>query len=181
VEKIWVKNISMKDIVHQAIFLDMYYFAKAPTLAESNGQDRETAPPVTEATPQFRDIHISNVVCDGAEEGIFIRGLPEMSITDIYLENMVLKANKGAELIAAKNISLKNSKLVTKNVDPVVYIENSSGLGLDAIGYDPGATLLFSINGDKCGNIRVTGTDVSKTVRKAAFNYGAAENMLEIK
>lgn len=36
--------------------------------------------PVTEAMPKFRDIHISNIVCDGAEEGIFVRGLPEMDI-----------------------------------------------------------------------------------------------------
>jgi polygalacturonase len=181
VEKIWVRNISMKNIVHQAIFLDMYYFAKAPTLAESKGVGPEDVPPVNETTPQFRDIHISNVVCDGAEEGIFVRGLPEMSITDITLENMVLKTHRGAELIAAKNIRLKNIDLVTKNSDPVIYIENSNGISLDGIAYDPGAALLFSINGNKCGNIRVTGTDMSKTVLRAAYNYGATNNMLEIK
>jgi len=32
---------------------------------------------IVQATPKFRDIHISNIVCDGAEEGIFVRGLPE--------------------------------------------------------------------------------------------------------
>jgi polygalacturonase len=181
VENIWVKNISMRNIVHQAIFLDMYYFAKAPTLAESKGQAQEEIPKVNETTPQFRDIHISNVVCDGAEEGIFVRGLPEMSITDITLDNMVLKTNRGAELIAAKNISLRNIDLVTKNADPVIYVENSHGITLDGIAYDPGAALLFSINGNKCGNIRVTGTDVSKALKKAAFNCGATDNMLEIK
>lgn len=30
-----------------------------------------------------------------------------MSIRDIYLENMVLRANRGAGLIAAKDINLK--------------------------------------------------------------------------
>ena len=181
VEKIYVRNISMKDIVHQAVFLDMYYFAKAPTLAASNGQQETDIPPVTEATPQFRDIHISNVVCDGAEEGIFVRGLPEMSIKDIYLENMVLQANKGAELIAAKGITLKNIRLVTKETDPVIYVENSSDLRFDTIRYNDAAGLLFSINGDKCANLQVTGTDTSKAMRKNIFNYGASENTLEIK
>jgi len=58
------------NIVHQAVFPDMYYFAKPPAIA---------------------DIY---VFCDGAEEGIFVRGLPEMNISDIYLENMVLKLLK---------------------------------------------------------------------------------------
>jgi len=182
VEKIYIRDIRMKDIVHQAIFLDMYYFAKAPTLAETNGKpDPAGIPPVSEATPRFRDIHISNVVCDGAEEGIFVRGLPEMSIRDISLENLVLKARKGAELIAAKDIRLKNIQLVTLHTDPVFYVENSSGLHIESLRYNAGSSLLFSVNGDQCGNILVTGTDTSKATRQASYNYGAVAKMLEIK
>jgi len=181
VEKIYIKNISMRDIVHQAVFLDMYYFSRAPSLAETYGKEQPAIPPVTEATPQFRDIHISNVVCDGAEEGIFVRGLPEMSIKDIYLENMVLKADKGAELTAAEGINLTNIQLVTKGTDPVVYVENSRDLLLKGIRYIPGAALLFSINGGLCARIRVTGTDTSKAAVNAAYHFGAADKALEIK
>ncbi|HEY8971906.1 MAG TPA: glycoside hydrolase family 28 protein [Puia sp.] len=110
VEKIYIRNISMRNIVHQAVFLDMYYFAKAP----APGEPVAAVPPVTEATPSFRNIHISNIVCDGAEEGIFVRGLPEMRIRDIYLENMVLKADKGMEISEGENIYLKDIKLITK-------------------------------------------------------------------
>lgn len=114
VEKIYVKNISMRDIVHQAVFLDMYYFAKPPSTSDIYaGKVAVDIPPVTDATPQFRDIHISNIVCDGAEEGIFVRGLPEMNIRDIYLENMVLKVAKGAELSEAQQVHLKNIRLIT--------------------------------------------------------------------
>jgi hypothetical protein len=41
---------------------------------------------------------------DGAEEGIFVRGLPKMNIRDIYLENIVLKVAKGAELAEAQQV-----------------------------------------------------------------------------
>ena len=181
VEKIYVRNISMRNIGHQAIFLDMYYFAKPPSIADIYaGTAKAEIPPVTEATPQFRDIHISNVVCDGAEEGIFVRGLPEMNIREIYLENMVLKAAKGAELAEAQQIYLKHIRLVTGITDPVIYVENSSRLSFDHIDYNPGATLLFSINGDRCSDIRVRDTDGSKAVRSAAFQYGAAQKTLEI-
>jgi polygalacturonase len=181
VEKIFVKNISMRNIGGQAIFMDMYYFAKPPSIAEIfAGRAKDSVPGVTEATPQFRDIHISNVVCDGAEEGIFVRGLPEMNIRDIYLENMVLKAAKGAELAEAQRVHLKDIRLVTKESDPVIYVENSSQLMFDHIGYNPGAALLFSINGDKCSDIRVRDTDASKAVRNAAFQFGAAATTLEL-
>ena len=110
VEKIFVRNISMRNIVHQAVFLDMYYFARAP----APGEPAAAVPPVTEETPSFRNIHISNIVCDGAEEGIFVRGLPEMRIRDIYMEDMVLRADKGMEVSEGENIYLKDIKLITK-------------------------------------------------------------------
>jgi len=182
VEKIYVKNISMRDIIHQAVFLDMYYFAKPPAIADIYaGTAKVDLPPVSEATPQFRDIHISNIVCDGAEEGIFVRGLPEMNIRDIELSNMVLKAAKGAELIEAQHIGLKNIELITADsTQPVVYVENSSDLHLDNISYRK-TTLLLSINGARCANIHVANTDRSKAVHDAAFNYGATKDAVELK
>jgi polygalacturonase len=112
VEKIFIRNISMRNIVHQAVFLDMYYFAKPPSIAEIYaGRARDSVLPVTEATPRFRDIHISNVVCDGAEEGIFVRGLPEMNIRNIHLDDMVLKAAKGIDVAEAQQLHLKDIRL----------------------------------------------------------------------
>ena len=182
VEKIYVKNISMRNIVHQAVFLDMYYFAKPPSISDVYaGTVKVDVPAVTDATPRFRDIHISNIVCDGAEEGIFVRGLPEMNIRDIYLSDMVLKVAKGAELIEAKAIDLKNIRLITGDSTPVIYVENSNDLHFQNIRYNTGADLLFSINGARCANIRVTDTDRSKAVHDAAFQYGAVKDALELK
>lgn len=103
-----------------------------------------------------------------------------MSIRDIYLENMVLKADRGAELTAAQNISLKNISLVTSDTNPVIYVENSNDLHFDHIGYNAGAALLFSINGDKTANIHVTGTDTSRAALGTAFHYGAVQKAVEI-
>ncbi|WP_431210546.1 hypothetical protein ACQ86N_31805 [Puia sp. P3] len=70
---------------------------------------------------------------------------------------------------------------MTKEKDPVVYIENSSKLRFEGLKFDKGAGLLFSINGKKCSDIRVTGTDASKAVHDAAFNYGADRSVMELK
>ena len=182
VEKIYVKDIVMRDIVHQAVFLDMYYFAKAPAIADVyEGKAKVEVPPVSEATPRFRDIHISHIVCDGAEEGIFVRGLPEMNIRDIYLDHLVLRARKGVEIIEAQGIALKDIRLVTSDSNAVVYVENSSNLDFKDIHYTGNADLLFSINGDKCADIRVKGGDRSKAVHDAAFQYGAMASALQQK
>ncbi len=75
---------------------------------------------------------------------------------------------------------LTNIRLVTSESDPVIYVENSSQLTFDRIGYKPGAALLFSINGGKCSAIRVRDTDGSKAVRNTAFQYGAVAKTLEL-
>ncbi len=63
--------------------------------------------PVDETTPVFKNFHISNVYCNGAEKGIFVRGLPEMHVKDIVLENMVLQAKKGIDVQEALVLLLK--------------------------------------------------------------------------
>jgi polygalacturonase len=176
VEKIYVKNIRMKDIVHDAIFFDMYYFTKPPA-----NNERVVVPAVTEATPQFQNFHISNIVCNGAERGIFIRGLPEMSIKNIWLTDIVLKTTKGVEAIEASNTSFKNIQLVTSNTKPVIYIENSSALTFDNITYNNGADLLLSINGEKTGNIQLLNTDESRAKKKVDYGNGATQSSVSIK
>jgi len=104
-----------------------------------------------------------------------------MNIREIYLTDMVLKADKGASIAEAQGISLKNIQLVTKADSPVVYIENSSRLRFEGLKFDRGAGLLFSINGKKCSDIRVKGTDLSKAVHDAAFSYGAERSVMELK
>ncbi len=182
VEKIYASNIMMKDIGAEAISFDMYYMAKDPVVLA--GEKRELPKmetlPVTEATPVFRDFHISNVVCRGAEKGIFIRGIPEMNVRNITLENIVLKTRKGIEITEGTGISLRNIHLEADDNDPLIYLQNSKDISFDKITYDK-ANLLFSVNGDRNAGIRVTGTDGAKARQKTAFNFGAIPTTLDFK
>jgi polygalacturonase len=114
VEAIYARDIVMKDIVGEAILFDMYYMAVDPVPLKGEKRDAPKVInyPVTEETPVFRDFHISNVVCDGARRAIFIRGLPEMNISDIFLDNMVIQAKAGVEIQEAKNVQQKNVRIV---------------------------------------------------------------------
>ena len=181
VEKIFVKNINMKDIVGEAILFDMYYAAvdPVPLTGEKRDAPKIQLLPVTEETPVFRDFHISNVVCDGASKAVFIRGLPELSISNITLADLSIKAHEGIDIQEAKNVSLTNVNLIAKEVNPLINIQNGNDISFKNINYN-NAQLLFRISGDRNSNIKTSGLDVTKAKVKTEFLAGAEEKSLQI-
>jgi polygalacturonase len=173
VEDIYVKNISMRNIINQAIFFDMYYMSKAGSTL-----GLKEIPPVNEGTPQFRNFYVSNVVCNGAQEAIFFRGLPEMAIKGIHLENMTFKTTKGAEFIEAQDITLKNITMNVTDSKQLIYIENSNSLSFDGIRSFTPTDVFLDINGERSSHIELTNTDTGKSKTKATFNFGAPNNAL---
>ncbi|WPU97473.1 glycoside hydrolase family 28 protein [Mucilaginibacter sp. cycad4] len=175
VENIFIKNISMKEILHEAILFDMYYGGKSP--GEADDVNDQAVVPVTEATPSFRKFYVDNVVCNGAEKALMIRGLPEMGIKDIHIENSTFKTVKGADVIEAQNISLKNIHLESKDTNPLINIQNSSNLTFDHITYGNTEQLL-KISGKKSQQIKLLNTDAAKARKKVEYASGATENAL---
>lgn len=181
VENIFIKDIYMKDIPAEAILFDMYYMAKDPVAlaGEKRELPRVEAKPVDETTPVFRNFHISNVYCSGAEKGIFLRGVPEMHVQNIVLENMVLQADKGIDVQEASNITFRNIRLETKDTNPVVDVTQSDALIFDKIITKAGSSLFFRFNGDKTKNIVIKNTDLNKASQPTSFELGA--NAAELK
>jgi len=175
VENIFIKDIAMKDILHEAILFDMYYGGKSP--GEADDINDQAVVPVTEATPSFRKFYVNNVVCNGAEKALMIRGLPEMGIKDIHIENSTFKTVKGADVIEAQNIFLKNIHLESKETNPLINVQNSSSLTFDHITYG-NTELLFKISGKKSQQIKLLNTDAAKAKNKVEFASGAAENAI---
>ncbi|MNK79557.1 Exo-poly-alpha-D-galacturonosidase precursor [compost metagenome] len=182
VENIYVNNINMIDIPGEAILFDMYYAAvdPVPLAGEKREAIKTVTVPVTEATPQFKNFYIKDVVANGAEKAIFFRGLPEMNIKDIHLENVTIQSKKGIEIIEASNIFLKNVKVITKDTNPVVHVQNGSNININGLQYKNGAELLFDITGEKTKALKITGTDVSKAKKTSAFGTEVNQSVLEI-
>ncbi len=183
VENIYCENINMKDIAGEAILFDMYYMAKDPVPLAGEVRDAPKVEllPVTEATPQFKNFLVKNIVCDGAEKAVFIRGLPEMSIKNITMENMVIKAKKGIICEEANGVSFKNVQILATDTKPLVSILNGQNISFDKLMYTVNAELLFGLKGENTKNVIVTNTDPSKAKAKAEFTAGAAEKALSIK
>ena len=174
VEKIFMENVDMKDIGGEAILFDMYYMIRDPTPQVAGSKERPVSPakPVDDGTPQFRDIHMRNVTCNGARTALMVRGLPEMAIKDITLENAVLQSQKGLICIEADNIRLQNVAFLPTATDPVLEVHNSQNITLDTIRYPANATTLLRVSGaDKARNVKLLHTDTSTA--KQALELGA--------
>ena len=183
VENIYINNITMRDIIGEAILFDMYYAAQDPIPA--SGEKREPpkveVKPVSEETPQFRNIYINNVVANGAEKAIFVRGLPEMNVKNIVMQNMVLQAKHGLDMTEGSDITLKNVQIIARETNPILNIHNSGNITLDKIQYKNGADLLLNISGEKTKGVKLINTDTNNAKKKVDFTFGATDAALGVK
>ncbi|MBO3270831.1 glycoside hydrolase family 28 protein [Hymenobacter defluvii] len=182
VEKIYVDGVAMTDIAGQAILFDMYYAAKDPVPAngEAEALPEIKAEPLNEGTPQFRDFTINNVVCKGAETGILIRGLPEMSIKNILIQNTVLESEKGMVCQEAEGVTLKNVALLSKDTKPVMEIQNSRNVLVDNLQYANSADLLVRLSGDRTKGVRLTNTDTKAAKKDVELGQKVSKKVITV-
>ncbi len=119
VEDIRVNNIVMRDVKDQAIVFNLFY-------------DKSEEEPITERTPVFRDIHISNVSVEGAKNACNFYGISEMPIQNLTFNNINIKAETGFVVNTGMNIELHNVDVSVKKGASFIF-ENSSGLVLNNI------------------------------------------------
>jgi len=170
VEEIRISNIVMKNIQLEAIKLNMEYH-------ETPNE------PVSERTPRFQNIHISNVTANKVKQAGFLLGLDEMSIENVTFNNINIDAEKGFECINVNNLEFHNLTVnVTKG--PVLKAENVNNLEIDGVKtltpnsktptvvlinvsnvfvHDanplPGTEKYLSVSGKQCDNIVVSGNN----------------------
>ncbi len=110
VENIYIRNISMADILGDAVTFDLFYGGKSVIEQLESGEriNNIAAEPVGEGTPVFRNIDIQHVVCRGAHRALWFNGLPEMPISDIRLSDITIQADEPGDFFNCKNITKKN-------------------------------------------------------------------------
>ncbi|MEM0026454.1 MAG: glycoside hydrolase family 28 protein [Ignisphaera sp.] len=117
VENVIARNITMKDIIYEAIVIDMFYESVPPE-------------PVSERTPIIRNIHIQNITCYGAGQAMRLAGLPEMPISDVIIENARLNAAKGAYISNAMNLKLAKVRVISSEGQPMI-LENVRNISME--------------------------------------------------
>lgn len=115
VENIYITDINMFDIATESFLFDLYYGGKSAVESLEDGDEfpaSEIVLAVDETTPAFQNIYVKNLVSRNARRAMFFNGLPEMNISNINIENAVISATYGAELVESKGIHLKNVEII---------------------------------------------------------------------
>lgn len=176
VENIFISDVYMTDIPSQAISFDLYYGGKsiAETLAEGGNTVTTKLVPVNEETPQFKNISIKNITIRGAQQAVFLQGLPEMNLENIEISNLIAKSKKGFSIIDANGIKINNVKLdiEAKNAFEMYNVQN---LSLKSVEFNPGSANTITIDGGASKNIDLSGlsktTMIGKDVPKKAVKF----------
>ncbi len=169
VEDVRVSNIIMKNIRLEALTLNLFYA-------------RSEYEPVSERTPQFRNIHISNITGNAKQAGSLL-GLEEMPIKDVSFSdinlktqvgftvsnvenvtfhNMQIDAEKGSSVLVEKSslIEIDGFKTLTPSDSPVIEFRNVKGAFLHNC-YQPMDTKVFlKVDGEQTQNITLSGNNL---------------------
>jgi polygalacturonase len=166
VENIYASNLSMTDLATEAILFDLYYLGLSAAEVLEQGldpgdPDDAPIPAVTEETPAFRNIYISNVACRNAYRAMYFNGLPEMNITNINIENCSITAKVGAELREADGITLKNVYVAPES-GPALTLRNVKNLKAEGFETTPGLTEALLYKGSRNEKIDIQSQTISK-------------------
>jgi hypothetical protein len=131
--------------------------------------------PVDETTPQFQNFYFRNITCNGAAKGIFVRGIPEMHIKNILIENAVLQADEGIDIQEASNITLNNVTMLSKNTNPVAYVLNSDNIIINNLKYSDSAEVLAIAQGERTKAVSILNTDITKAKQKLKTGFGVTD------
>ncbi|MCK7554797.1 hypothetical protein MKQ70_07190 [Chitinophaga sedimenti] len=102
-----------------------------------------------------------------------------MPINNINIDNVVIKAKKGVELLEAYNIRITNATFEVADANPLVTVRNSREIQLDKIKFTE-AKNFITLQGVNAGVV-VTGTDVKKAKEKPVLADGTKPGALIIK
>lgn len=120
VEDIRVNNIVMKNIRRNAFIFDLFY-------------DRLSKPePISERTPVFRNIHLSNITGSGIKQIGYTKGIEEMPIDELSFSNMNMEAEKGFSAETTTNIRFYNVDFSVEEGSSL-YFKECKGVVLDDV------------------------------------------------
>ncbi|MBD0725166.1 polygalacturonase [Flavobacterium sp. L1I52] len=120
VEDIRVDNVVMKNIKEEAFMMNLFY-------------DKNTVEePVSERTPIFRNIHISNVTGTDVKKAGTVLGITEMPVQNISFSNINIQSTEGFTLNTTDNVEFHDAKITT-TLGASFKIENSNNLILDNV------------------------------------------------
>ena len=151
VRNIHIEDIVMTDIPAEPLLFDLHYGGKSALEAAEDGQssayDIEFVQ-ADETTPEFREIYIKDIICNGAGRAMYFNGIPEKNISGISVENCHIVAEKGADIRYSDGVHLKNVNIKQSQGRGYV-VANCKNVSLEGCSDAEGpATEIFQYNNE---------------------------------
>jgi polygalacturonase len=148
VEDVRFNNWTMED-VGQGINITSYYIME--------GEVRTGEQPVSNRTPVFRNIAISNMTINRARLAINIEGLPELPIQGLRISDVIASAKTGLKASYADALELHNVQ-VNAEAGPAFLIRDSKDLELDGVSSRKPPSAAPVVRLDRCPGAIVRGS-----------------------
>ncbi|MGN6727772.1 MAG: glycoside hydrolase family 28 protein [Tepidisphaeraceae bacterium] len=131
VDGVRVDNVTMSNIGGVAILFDLYYAANGKP-----GPARETP---DDTTPAFQNFSINHVRCDGAKTALQIRGLPEMPLKHIALNDVTIRAKTAGFVTDVDDISFNDVHIAADDGSKVAVTKTSGFSHQNISGFEDAA------------------------------------------
>ncbi len=160
VENVRFNNWTMED-VPIGINVTNYYIME--------GEKRTNEEPVSNRTPVFRNIGISNMTISRSQVPIEVEGLPEMPISGLRINDVIASGKSGMEAFNTVGLELHNVQVNADN-GPAFSLRDSKELELDDVSTSKPLTDTPVIRLDRCpgaivrGSRAFSGTDIFLSV-----------------
>lgn len=110
--------------------------------------------PVSERTPVFRNIHLSNITGSDVKQIGYIKGIEEMPINELSFSNINMEAEKGFNVETATNIRFFNVDFAVSE-GPSLTFRESSGITLEGVRSKKPIPGQAVIEVDKAENVQI--------------------------
>lgn len=111
IEDVYVRNITVNRTLKYAITIDMRYTQTAVA-------------PKSETTPVFKNIRIEDFKCEAAPQAIYIMGLVESNVENVFLKNISIKADRGGHLEYVNGVTRENVVITPRTGE--VWVEREA-------------------------------------------------------
>ena len=128
VENVFIDGIVMTSIAGEAILFDLLYASGSGTASGGDPPSAEGG----EHIPEFRNVSIRNVVCEGAGAAVRILGLRSAPVGGITMDGIAITSATGFSCSDARGITLRNLTMRPAS-GPAMSFVRSRAVTLDGV------------------------------------------------
>lgn len=149
IENMWFRDLHGENIKQEAIHLNMLYTGS-----------RFPAQPVTESTPQIRNINLAGITCaSGNTFAVEMLGLPEMPIENVTIDSVDMSTTKGIACTDVKGVRVRKAHLSAQTL-PLIRVTDGEGIMFDSISFPNQTDQLLRVDGARSADIKIRKTRI---------------------